>query len=102
MKKLNEVTKEDAIAILSEQYGSILKSNMFVLKSFSCPEYSWKELSSKYSTYEFLFEPDRIIVEKECEHCQEMNNNDFHVYYLCYIKAHQLGYYVPKLSEILK
>jgi len=101
MKNLSKVTKEDAIAILSVSvyslYFSKLKNWILTDESDNIKE-PCSKLHSNTNIYLFWFMDDEIsIVNTDVD----VSFDTFHVDYKCYLKAHELGYYVPVLSELL-
>lgn len=109
MKKLSEVTKEDALAILSVDgaYKRMFLTGKWQLTDESAPEKLNEpcvRLSSKRKVYSFYFFNDRINVDLEPEANGEyyFDDTNFDCKYQCYIKAHQLGYYIPLLTEAIQ
>lgn len=101
MKNLGEVTQEHAIEIIKAGYPLFFKSGKWVLedrsKEIGEPT---KHLSSTRKAYFFWFNDDDIeIVNEENELGIEAHNYD--VCYKCYVKAAELGYYIPLLSELI-
>lgn len=106
MKKLSEVTKEDAIVILE---ADTRISGFFMTGKWKLEDRSkdigedCKFLSARSKAFQFWFFDDTIDMD-ENDHPEkridlfEVKNA---VNYRCYIKAHDLGYYVPKLSPRL-
>lgn len=99
MKKLSEVTKEDAIAILEADIricGFFITGKWKVEDRSEEVRESCKLLSAKYKAFQFWFFDDSINMDEKNNDPIFSNEN---VNYKCYIKAHDLGYYVPELSE---
>lgn len=106
MKKLSQVTKEDAIAILEAdtRISGFFMTGKWVIedrtKDIGEP---CKFLSARTKAFQFWFFDDTIDMD-ENDHPNkvtdlfEVKNN---VNYRCYLKAHDLGYYVPDLSPRL-
>jgi len=107
MKKLSEVTLEDATAILYDAYGQFWLTHP---KSWKLEDRTeaiqepCKFLSAKGKIWQFWFFDDKIDIEKVPDDDTKMELvtlEDFcDVKLSCYLKAHELGYYVPKMSAI--
>jgi len=99
LKPLSEVTREDAMAILktSFDYDRILSKNRweFTDESADLGEPT-KRLYARHSQYIFWFHNDSI----DCDDKErEGLLTPYDVKLECYLKAHELGYYVPGLSD---
>lgn len=100
MKKLSEVTLEDARSILSQ--GIMYKDSFLIagwnLKDVS-PIFSEPSVALEHIHKEetFIFYDDSIHLYTGEEYKDDMSD----INYLCYLKAVALGYYVPELSEII-
>lgn len=106
MKKLNTVTLEDALLIIAscEEYKKIIEpTKTWELQmgvTWRKEDASWMTLKDKDgigSIFRFNFCREEIKVG-----FNENEINDGNINYLCYLKAIELGYYVPQLSELLQ
>ena len=100
MKKLSEVTLEDAIAILQPVYPGFFSRGKWILEDRS-EEIGepHKFLFSKTKSFSFWFADDEIEV---CTpDADTLNQHVYDVKYRCYINAHEKGYYVPVLSDYI-
>lgn len=110
MKKLTEITKEDAIKILSKSYSLLFLnkfnediSNNWKLENRDEIEPGCKIFFNDKKVFCFYFYHNSIEID--------YNNDDgndtifvlsyFDVKYKCYVEAVKLGYYIPELSELL-
>ena len=108
MKKLTEITCEDAIAILSKIYPLLFvnKFNENIEKDWkliNCDdiEPGCKKLFNENKIYCFYFYYDSIEIDYVNEESTNNIMTYFDVKYKCYVEAYKLGYYIPELSEIL-
>ena len=100
MKKLSEITLEDAKAILSGSYLCMNGNARWVISDESAIlKEPCKKLSSKNNIFTFWFYDDSISVE--CEEIElSIHDSCFDAKYQCYIEAVKMGYYVTGLTEI--
>ena len=105
MKKLSEVTPEDAKIILSTAYDFFEKGQWRLTdesENFGEPAVQFQSIRCRFY---FWFMDDSIDIYNSDDDAGSIFNNldDIHydVKYLCYVKAVKLGYYVPELSELL-
>ena len=103
MKNLSTVTKEDALEILNAGYSSIISTGKWELTDETVDmDEPCKKLMSKRKAYLFWFFDDSMdidLVDDESEITFDDINYD--VKLACYVKAHQLGYFVSELQKIL-
>lgn len=102
MKKLSDVTYEDALIILSAAYKLLLeRSKKWKLtdESKSLNE-SCKKLMSSENTYCFWFFDDSMSVD--CEDNVGLTDANWDIKLACYLKAHEIGYDVPLLTEFVQ
>jgi len=103
MKKLSTVNKEDALEILKAGYSSIISTGKWDLTDETGDmDEPCKKLMSKRKAYLFWFFDDNMDVDLIDDNCEiTFDNVNFDVKLACYVKAHQLGYFVPELQKIL-
>ena len=108
MKKLTEITCEDAVAILSKIYPLLFvnkfnENNEKDWKLINCDdiEPGCKKLFNENKIYCFYFYYDSIEIDYVNEESTNNIMTYFDVKYKCYIEAYKLGYYIPELSELI-
>jgi hypothetical protein len=100
MKNLSTVIKEDALEIIKAGYSTIMFTGRWKLTDeYIHLDEPCKKLSSKRKVYIFWFFDDKIDIDLIDD---KINFNDinFDVKLACYVKAHQLGYFIPELEKI--
>lgn len=105
MKKLSQVTKEDAIDILCADpriSGFFLTGKWHLEDRTKDIGEDCKFLSARSKAFQMWFFDDVINME-ENDHPEKVTDlfDNQNVNYRCYLKAHDLGYYVPELSDKL-
>lgn len=103
MKKLSDVSKEDALEILKAGYSMILSTGRWELTDETADmDEPCKKLTSKTKAYLFWFFDDNIDIDLIDDDSEiTLDSINFDVKLACYVKAHQLGYFVPELQKIV-
>ena len=100
MKKLSEVTLDDAIKIAEVGFASIFFNKetrkWFLNETMDVCKKPSVLLNCKYNAYEFEFYDDLITAYADLG--SEVENKNVPIE--CYIKAYELGYYVKQLDEL--
>jgi hypothetical protein len=100
MKNLSDVTKEDAIKILSVEYSLFFKTGrwQFTDESEGVGE-PCKKLYCKLKSYMFWFFDDCIDIEL-IDAQINFDNTNFDVKVRCYVEAYNLGYKVYQFDQL--
>ncbi len=106
MKKLSEITKEDAVKILSvySGYKLALERGLWVFtdesKAIGEPT---KKLYNKRNVFIFWFHDDEIDIDNvDDEIPVNFDSSMYDTKLKCYIKAWELGYYIKEIDELLR
>jgi hypothetical protein len=104
VKKLSDVTLEDAKQILSVRYGGFFRTGRWKLTDETeAIKEPCKKLRCERKAYLFWFFDDNIDIELIPDDNAEITFDctNYDVKLACYIEAVKLGYHVPVLSELL-
>lgn len=106
MKKLNEVTLEDAKEIIKAGYPHWFDTGTWKLEDRSKDLLEQCSLLySRHKGYKFWFMNNCIDIDyNDCDHRQgdlydDLDHADVRV--ACYVKAHSMGYHVPQFNDIM-
>jgi hypothetical protein len=101
LKKLSEVTKEDAKQIIRTGYPTFFNTDNWKFKDDSEQmNEPCKCLYSRYKAYEFTFFDDDISIHVKDDEVVGFDSANFDTKIECFVEAHNLGYVVTKLKEL--
>lgn len=105
MKKLSEITLADAIEVVKADYSNFFTTgNEWKLTDISKDmDEPCQQLRSRDKAYVFTFYDDSIDLSLEDpKRVFSIDDINWDSNYKCYLKAYELGYYVPVLSELIE
>jgi hypothetical protein len=103
LKNLNDVTLEDATAILQAGYPHFFQTGKWKIEDYSeAVKEPAMRMHSRSKAYDFVFYKDCIDIDFTDPSELAFDGINFDVNFECYVQAVKLGYYVPKISELLQ